>query len=318
MGTANAQQHQITMAATFAVLGMMCLGFIDNFVPMIAEDIGLWQFHASRAALVVVGLVVLAKVFGWKLAPNRPWAVAVRSLLASLAMVLYFGSVASLPIAEVAAGLFTSPIFVLLIGWACLGHSVGPVRILAVAIGFLGVLLVLKPDTTHLSVLTVLPILAGFFWGCAGLATRALCSDESAPTLLAGFFLCLGLIGVLGLIWFAVEGQETLPEINGFFGTGWQAFTPRAAGLVVAQAVLSGIGVGFLIRAYQMAEASHVTVFEYAFLVSAGGWAYVLFGELPDNLAIVGILLIACAGILIVLRGETSEPLRVPTIGDGQ
>ncbi len=289
---------------------MMLLGFIDNFVPMIAEDIGLWQFHATRAMFVLIGLVPLSLWLGWRLRAIRLWAVATRSLLTATAMVLYFGAVASLPIAEVAAGLFTSPIFVLLIGWGALGHSVGPIRILAVAIGFLGVLLVLKPDASGLTLLSLLPVLAGLFWGCGALATRELCKDETPIALLAGFFLTLGLIGIGGLIWFALLGQETVPQRDGFFGTGWQPFTMRAIWLVLAQAVVSGTGVGLLIKAYQLAEASHVTVFEYSFLVSAGVWAYILYRQIPDTLALVGIVLIAIAGILIVLRGGTSEPVR--------
>lgn len=292
------------------MLGMALLGYIDNFVPVIARDVGLWQFHATRSALVLMALFPLSVVFGWRLMPRRMWAVGLRSFLAAGAMVLYFGAVASLPIAEVAAGLFTSPIFVLLIGWGFLGHKIGPVRILAVVIGFLGVIAILRPDAGGLSAFSLIPVLAGLFWGCAALATRELCADETPATILAGFFLILGCVGGLGLVWFALQGDATRLTQDGFFATGWRPFTYSAFFWITAQAAISGIGVGFLIKAYQLADASHVTVFEYSFLIFAGFWAFVLFGQVPDAIAILGISLIAVSGILIVLRSETSDPVR--------
>lgn len=278
------------------------LGFIDNFVARMAEDIGVWQFHGVRSAVVLSFLIPLAIWMGWKVRPTRLWAVAVRSFLTSTAMILYFGSLAALPIAEVAAGLFTSPIWVLVLSWLVLGQRIGPVRILAVAIGFTGVLLILRPDAAGMTFASVVPLGAGLFWACGALATRTICADEGASALLVGFFAGLGVWGALGLGYFALTGIETEPLRDGFFGTGWQPFTSFALTIVLTQAVFGMVGVGMLTRAYQLTEASHVAVFEYAFLVSAGFWAYILYTQVPDPMALIGIALITVAGLLIVWR----------------
>lgn len=289
-------------AALFAMGGMSMLGFIDNFVARMAQDIGVWQFHGVRSVLVLAVLVPLALWMGWDVKPKRFWAIVVRSFLTSTAMILYFGSLAALPIAEVAAGLFTSPIWVLILSWVLLKQRIGPVRILAVAIGFTGVLMILRPDAAGMSLASLVPLAAGLFWACGALATRTICEQEGASALLVGFFAGLGVWGLAGLGYFAALGIETEPVRDGFFGTGWQPFTRYATIVLLAQSVLGMVGVGMLTRAYQLTEASHVAVFEYAFLVSAGFWAYMLFGDVPDPLALIGIGLIAVAGMLIVLR----------------
>jgi drug/metabolite transporter (DMT)-like permease len=70
-----------------------------------------------------------------------------RSALHGAAMLIYFGCLAFLPVAQVAAGLFTAPIFVLVIARLVYGHALGPARIAAAAVGFLGVILALTPGT---------------------------------------------------------------------------------------------------------------------------------------------------------------------------
>ena len=94
------------------------------------------------------------------------------------------------------------------------------------------------------------------------------------------------------------------PLAPAFFGTGWQPMTARAMWWILAQAVFSLIGVGLITRAYQLAEASFVAVFEYSFLISAGVWAYVLWGDLPDAIALIGIGCVIAAGVVIILRSS--------------
>lgn len=287
-------------AAFLAVFGMVVLSGIDNAVPVIARDIGLWQFHAVRAALVLAMLVPLAVLLRRRLRPVRWWAVAARSVLVALAMMLYFGAVAYMPVAQVGAGLLCAPIFVVLISWGLLGADIGRWRVLAVFIGFAGVLLVLRPFGAELSVLSVMPLGAGLFYAMAAVATRRYCAQETETTLVAGFFSAIGLLGVIGLG--VLAGAGTTPA-DGFHAAGWQPWTASALGWTAAQAVVSLVGIVALFRAYLLAEASHVAVFEYAFLIAAGLWGYVLWGQVPDALAVVGMACIIVAGVIIIKRG---------------
>ena len=293
-------------AAIFAVTGMALLGFIDNFVKLLAQEVGLWQFHLARSAMVLALLVPVALLLGWRVRPRRWGAVAFRSFCVATAMILYFGAVAVLPIAQVGAGLFTAPIFVLVISALFYGMQIGPTRKLAVALGFGGVLLLLRPDAGNFTAFSLIPVLAGLFYGYGAVCTRVYCEGESTATLVIGFFAVLGLWGLLGVAYFWASGAVTDPKLDGFFGTGWQPWTQTGLVVTVAQGVVSLAGIACLTRAYQIGEASRVAVFEYAFLISAGGWAYILWGEAPDLIGILGMGLIVLAGVVILMRSDTS------------
>ena len=173
-------------AAGLILVYAMVIGFTDNYVQVIAENAGLWQFHFTRTVMAMALLIPVAMVMGLRLRPVNLRAVLARSSIHGLAMVIYFGALAFLDVALVAAGLFTAPIWVLLISRFVYGHAIGPVRILAVILGFTGVVLVLGPEAmAGASLPAVLPVLAGAMYAMGNIATREWCPQESAETLLA-------------------------------------------------------------------------------------------------------------------------------------
>lgn len=298
------QSNRVPQAAGLILLAMAIIGFIDNYVRVIAEDAGLWQFHAVRSAMAVPLLWIVARWQGWSLEVLRWRAVAVRSLLLATSVLLYFGAVAVLPISTAGAGLFTSPIFVLLISVALFAQRIGPWRAAAVALGFAGVLLVLQPGGAAFTPVAAIPVLAGALYAASSIATRRLCAEESPYALTLWFFAFLGVYGVLGIVGLAATGLGGALETASFFGTGWQPMTGQFLGLTAVQAVGSLVAVACLVRAYQIADPSYVAVFEYSFLLFAGLWAYLLWEEVPGLVAFAGILCILIAGCVIILRGR--------------
>ena len=290
-----------TLAAAGAVLIYAALiGFTDNYVRVIAAEAGLWQFHATRSLMAAGLLALFARAFGMRLRPVKPRAVLARSVIHGLAMLIYFGALAFLPVAEVAAGLFTAPIFVLLIQRFAFGHRIGALQAVAVGLGFGGVLLVLGPAALAGATLAaVLPVAAGAMYALGNIATRTWCAEETAETLLAGFFAVLGVLGVIGLLTLSVfpvavpEGTAGFVQRGAVWPTGvflWWTFVQAAGSL---------LGVGLVIKAYQMAEASRVSVFEYAILPASAFWGWLIWGEGLTGLAVLGMALIALAGVLI-------------------
>lgn len=296
-----------TLAAGAAVLGFaVIIGFTDNFVRVIAAEAGLWQFHAIRTVMVAAILAGVAGPLGLRLRPVNPRAVAARSALHASAMVIYFGCLAFLSVAETAAGLFTAPVFVLILSRFVYGHPLGPVRILAVALGFLGVILVLLPEAREsgLRLAVVLPVAAAVLYALGNLATREWCAEESAETLTAGFFLCLGLYGLIGLLALTLIGPEVPAGPEGFVLRGWVRPSNLFWFWTVVQAVGSLVGVGLLVRAYQIAEASRVSIFEYVILPVSALWSYLIWGEAIAAVSALGMALIFAAGAMIALRGR--------------
>lgn len=291
-------------AALTMLAAMLVIGCIDNFISLIARDAGLWQFQVLRSAMGLP-LIILVSFLGfgtlWAL---RLWAVALRSFFVAFAMLFYFGSLAFMPLAQALAGLFTSPIFILLITAFILREPVGPARIWAVFIGFIGILLVLDSDWSTLSWISFLPVVGGLFYAMGAVATRQLCEGESTLSMLAMLFLIQAIIGALAL---AVLGQFefSVPEgAAGFIQRGWVWPVTAALPFILLQAVGSVLGVGLIIRAYQIGTASYVAIYEYSVFISGPFFAWMLFGQTVTALQAGGIILIAAAGIVIALRSS--------------
>lgn len=296
------------MAAGLITVYAMVIGFTDNYVRVIAEEAGLWQFHFTRTLMAMALLGLAAAMMGLKLRPVRLQAVAARSLIHGCAMVIYFGALAFLDVALVAAGLFTAPIWVLLISRFVYGHAIGPVRIAAVAIGFLGVILVLGPSAMGgASLPALLPVIAGAFYAMGNVATREWCAQESAETMLAGFFTTLGIIGALGMLALWLFPLAVPPGVEGFLQRGpvWPSATFYFWTFV--QAAGSLLGVGMMIRAYQITDASKASVLEYIILPASAFWTWILWGKGLEPLAVLGMVLIVVAGSMIALRARQTE-----------
>lgn len=295
-----------TLAAAAAVLAYATIiGFTDNYVRVVAAEGGLWQFHLLRSLLAVALFFAVAPLLALDLRPKNPAAVAARSALHCGAMLIYFGCLAFLPVAQVAAGLFTAPIFVLLIARFVYGHRLGPARIAAAAVGFLGVVLALTPGTeAPLGWASVLPVAAGALYAMGNVATREWCAGESAATLTLGFFVALGLAGLAGVAFLALVPLPAADGVQGFVLRGWVRPSPTFLWWTAVQAVGSMVAVGLMVRAYQLAEASRVAIFEYAILPLAAFWGWLLWGETLGAVAALGMAMIVVAGSTIALRAR--------------
>jgi drug/metabolite transporter (DMT)-like permease len=255
--------------------------------------------------MVVAVLLVLTPVMGLKLRPKRWRPVVARSGFLGAAVMIYFGALGFLPVATAAAGLFTAPIFVLLISRFVYGQMFGWVRMVAVAGGFAGVAMVLGPEAASgASIAALCPIVAGFLYAISIVATREWCEGESTEVLTMGFFLSLAVLGVLGLILLALFPMTAADGSTTFVSRGWVWPSSAFFGWTFIQAVGAMIAIVLATRAYQMAEASRLSVFEYMTLATAAFWGWVIWGQEQTLLALAGMVLIASAGILIALRSR--------------
>lgn len=303
------------LAAASILGGMFVLGITDNFVPYISETGSLWQFHMVRGVLSVVLLALIAAVGIGLIRPLSWRAVLGRSLFPASAMLIYFGCLSVLPIGVVVAGLFTAPMFVLLISVFFQGERVGLVRIGAVVLGFVGALLVIQPDPSALDPIAFAPIVAGMLYAIGAVVTRLWCAQESTIALSAGFFGMLALFGAIGLLILPAGGPE---GFEGFVLRGWVPLTADMWFWIAVQAVGSIIGIGLIFRGYLLGEAGYVAVFEYSLLVFASFWAWILWGQTVGPLALLGMVMIAGAGVVITLRTDDAMPVRAVKVPEDE
>ena len=299
-------RHSMTIngqrAAFSMILAMLIIGFIDNYIVIIAGQASLWQFQIIRASMAIP-LVMLASLVGFgTIWPKRLWAVSIRSGLIALAMIFYFGALAFMSIAQALAGLFTSPIFILLITAFILKNPVGKIRIFAVILGFVGILLVLDTGLADMSWINLLPVLGGLLYAMGAVATRELCEEESTLSMLVVMLIFQALIGAIALGVVRYMDIPAAQGADGFMSRLWVWPLDQVFHLIVLQAIGSVIGVGFLIRAYQLGEASYVSVLEYSVFIFGPVFAWFLFGQTVSGLQMSGSVLVAAAGMIIALR----------------
>jgi drug/metabolite transporter (DMT)-like permease len=292
-----------TMAALGLILAYAAMvGWVDNYVRLIAADGGLWQFHATRSAMAIALAALAAPVLGFRFRPRNPRAVALRSLVHAGAILTYFGSLAFLPVAVAAAGLFTAPIFVALIGRFAYGHAVGALGWAAIAAGFAGAVLVVAPGGLGaLSPAALLPVAAGALYGLANLATREWCAGETAMTLTLAFLLALGLFGAAGMAVLALWPLPVPAGAEGFLLRGPVLPTGTFLFWTAMQALVALVGVSLMVRAYQIAPAARVSVFEFALLPFSAAFGWAIWGDRIAPVAALGMALIALAGAVILL-----------------
>ena len=300
--------HSPKLAVICTLLAMTLFGLIDNFMRLAAETGGLWQFHLIRSVVALGVLMGAALVMRVSLRPQRPRWVVGRTVFAGLAMLIYFGCLGIMPIAQAVAGLFTAPLFVVLFSVAFFGETVGLRRSLAVLLGFVGIILVLRPDAQGIGLITILPIMAGAFHAMGIITTRRWCDAEGTLTLLAAFFVFMMIVGGVGVLAAGALFPDAPIGPAGYVFRGWVPFDGAFRTITLIQGIGSLIGVGLIIKSYQLAESSFIAVFENVMIVSATLWAIVLWAEIPDTIGVIGLVCIIVSGIIISVRSNQGDP----------
>lgn len=232
---------------------------------------------------------------------NEPlWSPAVASpvmrwrvLFEVLGRLFYMLALALTPLSSTTAILQATPLVVVAAAALILGEKVGPRRWSAVAIGLLGVLIILQPGASSFSWLSLLAVA-----GMLGFAGRDLTSRASPPSLSARI---LGLYGFLSIV------------LAGVIYGAWaqEAFVPLNAstGSFMAGAVLAGVlAYSALMTAMRTGDVSAVTPFRYTRLLFGVGLGVTLFGETLDVPTLVGCGLIVLSGLFILWRRPVSPP----------
>ena len=219
----------------------------------------------------------------------------------------YFVALATMPLAEAMALFFVAPLFITLLSGPLLGERVGWRRWLAVGIGMLGVVIMVRPSGAVIQYVALLPLIAALGYAGTQLMTRRLGATDGASTM--SFYIQLALLAasaVMGLVVgdgrFAGGGQANME----FLLRAWIMPTPVDIALFAASGFTVAIG-GFAIsQAYRLAAATTVAPFEYLALPFAVLWGYLIWGDFPDLFTFLGIALIVAGGLTVILRGRTA------------
>ena len=266
------------------MLAVFLFSSMDTLAKFLLRSYPLPPLIFARYAVhTLLMLMLLAPRMGLDLLrTKRPGLQVLRGLLLVGSTGLFYLALRYLPLAEAAAITFVAPVMVTALSGPMLGERVGARQWLAVTLGFIGVLVIIRPGGGMLTYASVFPLITALLFALYQIMTRKLAGRENPFTTL--FFTAL--VGTLA-------ASLMLPF-------SWQSPSLKQAGLMVAIGCLGGLGHFLLIRAVEIASPTALAPFIYTQLVWSTLLAFVAFGEFPDLVSMLGMLVIITAGLLAV------------------
>ncbi len=321
----NANAHNRAGAAiAFVLAGVLAISVNDMLIKQLSGGYPLHEIVFFRAAIgIIVSLAIVQYEGGLQILKTSQagWHL-LRGCLVVVSNMAFFLALAALPLADATALFFVAPLFITLLSIPILGERVGIMRLSAVAVGFLGVIIMQRPwaDAGALQasrLVLLLPVIAALTYALNQLMTRRL-GVRSKASALSVYIQGVFLIVSIGFFLVAGDGRYATGNTSAsvqFLLRAW--VWPETADMWV----LLGLGVNSAIigyclsQAYRIADAATVAPFEYIGLPLSVFWGLVIFGDLPMWEVWVGIALIIGSGLFVFLRERSKARVAVKSPG---
>jgi len=241
-------------------------------------------FFTTLFSFPLVTFMLMRDATEGHLIPKHPWWTALRTVSAMITGFSAFYAFSVLPLAQVYVVIFASPLLITVLAIPILGEKVGIHRMLAVVVGLAGVIVVLRPGSTELSLGHLAAMGTAVFGALASIIVRKIGQDERTVVLMlypmAANFL------VMGALLFLVYKPMPIEHLGG-----------------IAIISLFGFVAGLLlISAYRNSAAGIVAPMQYSQIIWATIYGYLLFDESVDSLTVIGAGIIIASGVYIVFR----------------
>jgi drug/metabolite transporter (DMT)-like permease len=275
-----------------ALAAMLVFGLMDAASKYLSARYPTPQIIWLRYVFTVpmVLLVLLPQGIGAAFRSARPGLQMLRSVLLVVEIGLVIWCFGRMPLADVHALLALTPLAVTALSVPLLGERVGPRRWAAVAVGFAGVMVILRPGLGVAQPAALVALAAVLLYGLYQVLTRLVGRTDGAQT---------------SLLWQVLVGAAVSSVVAPWF---WHPPEPRHWPLFVLVAALGGAGHYCMIRALQLAPAAVIQPFSYTLLLWAVIIGYVGFGDLPDGWTLVGATAIVGAGVYTAVREHRLHP----------
>ncbi len=296
--SAAAQNNDnIPLAVATITFTVLVLSLGDALIKFSSGEFVLWQIFVLRSLIVLLILLIYLKM-------KRPQALAIppafgwtllRSLMLVGMWVAYYVALPNLELSIAAAAYYTLPIFITLFSAVFVGDKISILGWGAVILGFLGVLLILRPNAEDFNLYALLPLVSAVLYALAMILTRTKCRTVN-PAILSIMlnlsFIVVGAVAAAATLLFAPEPRE------GFLFAPWTQMASAEWLTITLMAIAILVGSAGAAVAYQAGPSSIVGTFDFAYVGFALLWGIIFFAELPDILSVCGMLLIIGAGIM--------------------
>ena len=273
------------MGIIFMTLGMFCLSVNDVSVKGLNMSFPVWEvifFRAFSGMLVSFGLIL---IFGWRsLQTKKPIRHFVRAFSAVGCVIFYFFGLKFLLLSENIAIVHSAPIFAALLAVPILGERLGIHRISAIIIGFIGVIIIVKPGSDVFKLVSVLPLISALFMASVYLSTRSIMITDSSISII--FYYSLALL-ITSLVFFPKD--FVMPDLLQLLQ-------------LMCLGIMGSLGHYFMSQAAKNAEVVVISPFEYSSFIFVGVMGYFFYNEIPNSSIVLGGLLIILGGVYIAYR----------------
>jgi drug/metabolite transporter (DMT)-like permease len=276
------------LGIAYRALAMVCVAGLSAIVKWAGlRGVPVFEiiFFRNFFAFAPLGLYVWRTTGFSVLKTRRPLGHLARSSIGLVSMTCSFAALQYLPLTESTALNFASPLFMTALSALVLKELVGPHRWGAVAVGFLGVLIMVRPQPGHMNLTGAgLALLSAMGTAGAMVAIRQIAATERGATIVFYFTLAGALLGAVG---------------SAFH---WVKPDPVTLALLVASGLIGGVGQLLLTEALRVATVGVVAPFDYTQLIWASALGFLIWGELPRPATLVGAAVVTASGVYILHR----------------
>ncbi len=276
-----------TRAVFWMLAAVACFSLMDAGMKQLSGSYATLQvtFLRGAASLPFVLVWVLASAGPRSLIPVRWGLHLLRGVLGMTMIGCFVFALRSLPLSTAYTIYFVAPLLIAALSVPLLGETVGPRRWVAIGIGLVGVLVVLRPGVDgFISVPGLMVLLAATAYAVAAITVSMLTRTDTPQSMVVWFLALLAL------------GADLLAFPD------WQPLQWRHAGLIAGMGLAGAAGQVALTRAFQLGEASLIAPLEYTGLVWVIGWDVLFWGVLPDGYTWLGGAIIVASGLYLLHR----------------
>ena len=303
------------LSIIYIILAQIFFTTLDMAVKFVSEDYALHQITLIRAIVsILFTLIILVPLDGgYKyLLSKRLGLHLLRGFGIVVANLCFFTALVTIPLAETTAIFFIAPLLITTLSVFLLGEKVAVRSWIAVFVGFLGVIIMFRPELGFFNDTYLLPIVAALVYSLVQIATRIMGEAEKASTMV--FYIQLNHLffsGLMGLIFGGGNLADKSQPINYYLLRAWKIPNWEDFIIMIGIGLLGGLGAYFISNAYRISKAGIVAPFEYVAIPFAIFWSITIFGDWPDIGSWMGIVLIAGAGLYVVytetIRGGKND-----------
>jgi len=264
---------------------------------VLADDMSAMEIVFFRNLFGVFLILYALKHTPPKLTGGKWYLLITRGILGFSAMILFFYTITVIPLGEAITLNKTSPLFVTILAYYLLKEQLSQTTLFALLIGFLGVVLIVKPFGMSVSYEHFLGILGGFFAAAAYTTIKKIKDIYDARVIVLSF---VGIGTLLPAAFFAVAPYVEVPSALEFlFSSFSYPYSLKVWILIIFMAFISTLSQWLLTKAYSSSNLSIIGVIGYTNIPFAIGFGWMLGDAFPDMLTYVGIGLIILGGVLV-------------------